>query len=86
MANWFFSWIEFYKRMLMEDGALVHSSKIYKEWKQTCLLEKLKWLANSLNLNHVENLLRKLKDVVQHGKECPKNLNALKELLKESGS
>jgi hypothetical protein len=37
--------------ILMEDGALVYCNKASKEWRKLRLIEKLDWLANSLNLN-----------------------------------
>jgi len=64
--------------LLMEDGALVHRSKLCEEWRQTHLLEKLDWPTNSPNFNPIENLWKILKDVVQHGLICPKNLDDLK--------
>ena len=42
--------------VIMEDGAPVHRSKICEEWRQTHLLEKLNWLANSPDLNPIENV------------------------------
>lgn len=67
--------------VLMEDGAPVHRSKICEEWRQSHLLEKLNWPANSPDLNPIENVWRMLKDVVQHGKQCPRNLDVLKVVL-----
>jgi len=71
------------KGMPMEDGTPIHCNKICEEWRQTCLYEKLNWLANSPNLNPIENLYKILKDVVQHCKACPRNLDALKVVLKK---
>ena len=65
----------------MEDGAPVHCSKICEEWRQSRLLEKLNRPANSPDLNPIENVWRMLKDVVQHSKECPRNLDVLKLVL-----
>jgi hypothetical protein len=56
--------------ILMEDGAPVYCSKASKEWRKLCLIEKLDWPANSLNLNP-------LKDAVQYGQTCPRNLEEL---------
>ena len=67
--------------LLMEDGAPVHCSKVCEKWRQAHLLEKLDWPANSLDLNPNENLWRILKDVVQHGPICPKNLDDLKVVI-----
>jgi hypothetical protein len=41
---------------LMEDGAPVYCSKACKEWRKLCLIEKLDWHANSLDLNPLENV------------------------------
>jgi hypothetical protein len=59
----------------MEDGAPVYCSKASKEWRKLCLIEKLDWLANSLDLNPLENVWKLLKDAVQHVQTCPKNLD-----------
>ena len=57
------------------------ASKVCEEWRQTHLLEKLDWPANSLDLNPIENLWKILKDVVQDGSICPKNLDDLKVVI-----
>jgi hypothetical protein len=61
----------------MEDGAPVYCSKASKEWRKLCLIEKFDWLANSLDLNPLENVWKLLKDAVQHGQICPRNLEEL---------
>jgi hypothetical protein len=61
----------------MEDGALVYCSKASKEWSKLCLIEKLDWLANSLDLNLLLNVWKLLKDAIQHGQTCPRNLDEL---------
>jgi hypothetical protein len=61
----------------MEDGALVYRSKASKEWRKLCLIEKLDWPANSLNLNLLENDWKLLKDAVQYGQACPRILEEL---------
>jgi hypothetical protein len=62
---------------LMEDGAPVHCSKASKELRKLCLIEKLDWPTNSLDLNPLENVWKLLKNVVQHGQTCLRNLEEL---------
>jgi hypothetical protein len=63
--------------ILMEDGALMYCSKASQEWRKLCLTEKLDWPAYSLDLNPLENVWKLLKDAVQHGQTCPRNLEEL---------
>jgi hypothetical protein len=63
--------------ILMEDGAPMYCSKVSQEWRKLCLTEKLDWPAYSLDLNPLENVWKLLKDVVQHGQTCPRNLEEL---------
>jgi hypothetical protein len=63
--------------VLTEDGALVYFSKASKKWRKLCLIEMLDWPTNSLDLNPLENVWKLLKDVVQHGQTCPRNLEEL---------
>jgi hypothetical protein len=67
--------------ILMKDAAPVHCSRAPKEWKKLRLVEKLVWPTNSLDLNPLENVWKLLKDVVQHGQTCPRNLEELKMTL-----
>jgi hypothetical protein len=60
--------------ILMEDGTPVHRSKTPEVWKKLCLIEMLDWPTNSLDLNPLENVWKLLKDAVQHGQTCPRNL------------
>jgi hypothetical protein len=60
--------------ILMEDDAPVHCSKASKEWRK---LYKLDWPTNSLDLNPLENVWKLLKNAVQHGQTCPRNLEEL---------
>jgi hypothetical protein len=62
----------------MEDGASMHCSKAPEEWRKLCLIEKLDWPANSPDLNPLENVWKLLKDAIQHGQTCPRNLEELK--------
>lgn len=59
----------------------MHQSKLHEEWKKLCLIEKLEWLANSLDLNPLKNVWKLLKDAVQHGQPCPKTLKEFKVTL-----
>jgi hypothetical protein len=75
--------------IFMEDGVPVYCSKASKEWRKLCLIEKLDWLTNSLDLNLLENVWKLLKnailenvwkllkDAIQHGQTCPRNLEEL---------
>jgi hypothetical protein len=67
--------------ILMEDGALMYCSKASKEWRKLCLIEKLDWPANSLDVNPLENVWKLLNDAVQHGQICPRNLEELTMIL-----
>jgi hypothetical protein len=67
--------------ILMEDDAPMHQSKIPKECGKLSLIEKLEWLANSPNVNPLENVWNLLKDALQHGQSCPKTLEELKVTL-----
>jgi hypothetical protein len=55
----------------------VYCSKASKELRKLCLIEKLDWPANSLDLNLLENVWKLLNDAVQHGQICPRNLEEL---------
>jgi hypothetical protein len=54
-----------------------YCSKASKEWRKLCLTEKLDWPANSLDLNPLENVWKPLKDAIQHGQSCPRDLKEL---------
>ena len=64
--------------ILMEDRVPVHRSKAPKEWRKLCLIEKLEWPANSVDLNPLENVWKLLKNAIQHGQSSPKSLDELK--------
>jgi hypothetical protein len=53
------------KVVLMEDGAPVHRDKVAKDWRENHNLEKIKWLAQSPNLNSIKNVWKLFKDAVQ---------------------
>jgi hypothetical protein len=63
--------------ILMEDGAPVYCSKASQEWRKLCLMEKLDWLTNSLDLNPLESVWKLVKNADQHGQTCPRNLEEL---------
>jgi hypothetical protein len=50
----------------MEDGALVHRSKLAQQWRIAYGIQKLDWLPNSLDLNPIENLWKPVKDLLRH--------------------
>ena len=58
--------------ILMEDGAPVHCSTLPKLWREEVGIKKLKWPANSPDLNPLENLWKQCKDQVQL-KNRPRN-------------
>jgi len=49
----------------MEDGAQVHRSIAPKLWREALGMKKLQWLANSPDLNPIENVWKLCKDRVQ---------------------
>jgi transposase len=53
---------------LMEDRALVHRNNILKLWQEASRMKKLDWLAQSLDLNPIENIWKICKDEVQKRK------------------
>jgi transposase len=46
---------------LMEDGAPVHGCKVAKEWRENHGVSKIKWPANSPDMNPIENVWRRMK-------------------------
>jgi hypothetical protein len=55
----------------------MYCSKASKEGRKLCLIKKLDWPINSLDLNPLENVWKLLTDAVQHGRTCPRNLEEL---------
>ena len=68
--------------ILMEDGAPVHCSVLSSAWRHVHGMKKLLWLANSPDLNPIENLWKILKDVVQK-ESLPRNRDELVETLQQ---
>lgn len=66
--------------ILMEDGARVHHSQLLDLSKQAHGMKKLNWLANSPDLNSIENLWKIVKDGVQNTSR-PHNKEELVESL-----
>jgi hypothetical protein len=63
--------------VFMEDGVSVYCSKASKEWRKLKLINKLDWPTNSLDFIPLENVWKLLKDAVQHGRTCLRNLEEL---------
>jgi transposase len=56
----------------MDDGALVHRSKVAKDWRENHNIEKNEWPVQSPDLNPIKNVWKLLKNVVQKRRR-PKN-------------
>lgn len=70
--------------ILMDDGASIHRSKVPKEWRELHKLEKLDWLAQSPDLNPIENIWKQMKDHVQNRKQRVKNVEEMEVDISES--
>ena len=53
------------KVVLMEDGTPMHRDKVAKDWRENDNLEKIKWLAQSPDLNSIKNVWKLFKDAMQ---------------------
>lgn len=69
--------------ILMEDGAPVHRSNVSKYWRNSRMVETIKWPANSPDLNPMEQIWYTLKDAVQHKRVRPSSIHAMVEIVKE---
>ncbi|MBW0516771.1 hypothetical protein O181_056486 [Austropuccinia psidii MF-1] len=61
--------------MLCEDNALVHTSLLSCQWKDSQGIVKFQWPSNSPSLNPIENAWKKMKVIVHkqfHPKSLPK--------------
>ena len=56
LSGFYFMHDEPHEVTLIEDGALVHQSKLQKDWRQGHGMKKLVWPPNSPDLNSIENL------------------------------
>jgi len=56
--------------IIMKDGALMQKRKVPKEWRKLPCIEKFDWVANSCDLNPLENIWKLLKDAAQPGQIC----------------
>ena len=57
---------------VMEDGALVHRSKLAHQWRIAYGIQKLDWPPNSPDLNPIENLWKLVKVLLRHHNQ-PRN-------------
>ena len=69
-----------------EDNAPIHTAYIAKDWRKDNHIESMPWLAQSPDLNPIENLWNELEQKVRKYKPLPKNQDNLWQILQEEWS
>lgn len=68
---------------MVEDGALIHTIIVFKRWQCKHLIDNLDHLECSPDLNPIEHIWTKLKEIVSRRPIVPKNLQRLEIVIKE---
>jgi hypothetical protein len=69
--------------LVMEDGALIHRSKVAKEFRLQNSMEMIPHPAQSPDVNPIEHVWKRLKVLVNERPKRPKNVNDLWGALQE---